>query len=92
MNYTLEISGKVTYHQTNLEKVRRNTHKYVDLPEEVEIQRCHTIVIRDPGEEVHEDELTVSFSSITWLLLRRGLLLCTALDHDDSGSAASSDS
>lgn len=55
----------------------------MDLPEQVEIQRRHTIIISHPREKVHEDQLRIPFSSITRFLLSRSLLLRAAF-HDDN--------
>ena len=73
-----------THHQTNFKEIRGYTHQDVDLTEEVEIQGGHAIVIGDTREEVHENELTVSFASITRLLLR-GCLNFGSTFYDDDG-------
>lgn len=81
-----------TYHQADLEEVRSDTHEDVNLPEEVEVEGRHSIVVRDPGEEVHEDELGVALSSVAWLLVRRGLPLRSAFDDDDGWCTPARDS
>jgi len=73
----------LTYHQTDFEKVRCDAHQNVQFPEKVEIQRRHAIVVGHTREKVHEDELTVSFASVTRLLVLCCLLVRSALDNND---------
>lgn len=80
------------YHQYHLKEVGGDTHQDLDLSEQIEIQRRHAVVIRDAGEEIHQDELAIAFSAISWFLVRRGFLLCSTFDDDDSGGATSSNS
>lgn len=80
------------YHQADFKKVGCYTHEYVDLPEHVEIEGSHPVVVCDTGEKVHQDELTVSLSSVPRFLLRRSLSFCTTLHDDYRGRPATRDS
>ena len=62
------------------------------LSEEVEVEGGHPVVECDAREEVHEDELTVALSSVARLLVRRCLLLRSALDDDDGRCPATRNS
>lgn len=64
----------------------------MDLTKEVEIQRCHAVVIRDAGKEVHKDKLAVAFASIARFLVGSSFRLCPALDNDDGGCATAGNS
>ena len=63
----------------------------MDLAEEVEIEGGHPVVVRDAGEEVHQDQLTVAFAPVTRLLVRRSFCFRSALHDDNRGRPATSD-
>ena len=81
-----------TYHQTNFEEVRRDTHENMDFAEKIEVERCHPVVVCDTREEVHEDQLTVTLATVTRLFVGRGLRFSTTLYDNDGGRAATSNS
>lgn len=81
-----------TYHQADFKEIWRNAHQNMDLPEQIKVQWCHTVVISDSGEEVHKDQLTIPFSSIARFLLRRSLLFRAAFHNDNRGRSSPSDS
>ena len=58
-----------TDHQTDFKEVRRDTHEDIDFSEKIEIQRGHSVVVGDAGEEVHEDQLTVALATIAGFLV-----------------------
>jgi hypothetical protein len=59
----------------------------MNLPEQVEIERGHPVVVRDAREKVHEYELAVAFASVAGLLVLGGFGCCSTLDHDHGGRA-----
>jgi len=75
-------SDSRTHHQANLKVIRGDTHQRLDLSKDIEIQRRHSVIIRDSRKEVHEDQLRIPLSPVS-----RFLVLCfpwhTALDNDD---------
>ena len=81
-----------THHQHYLKKVWRDSHENVDLPKQIEIQRSHPIIVCDTREEIHEDELAITLSSIARLLVDRCLLFRTTFDDDDRWCPTTSDS
>ena len=81
-----------THHEANLKEIRGDSHQDVDLPEKIEVEWCHPVVVGDPREEVHQYELAVSLSTVARLLASGGLGLCTALDDNYRGRPASRDS
>lgn len=70
------------YHETNFKEVWRNTHKDVNLAEQIEVERRHPVVVRNTREEIHEDKLTVTLSPVARFLFCGCLLLSAALDND----------
>ena len=56
----------------------------MNLAEKVEIERRHPVVVGNTREEVHQDELTVSFATITGLLVSCSLSFGTTF-HDNNG-------
>lgn len=58
----------------------------MNFTEHVEVEWGHAIIISDPREEVHQDELTVTLATIAGLLVRR-LGFCSALDNNQRRSA-----
>lgn len=79
-----------THHQADFEEIGRNAHEDMNLPEQVEIERRHPVVVRDMGKKVHQDKLTVALSSITGFLVFGSLLFGTTLDDNDRRRASSS--
>lgn len=61
----------------------------MQFAEEVKVERGHPVVIRDAREEVHQDKLTVAFSSITRFLFSCSFLFRAALDNNNRGCASS---
>ena len=78
------------YHQTHFKEVRSDTHEDMNLPEEIIIQRRHPIVVRDAGEEIHENELAVTFATVSRLLLCSRFSFGTAFYEDDGRGTATS--
>ena len=64
----------------------------MDLPEEIKVERRHSIIVGDPGEAVHQDELTVSLASVARFLVIERLLFGATFDNDDGRGATTSDS
>lgn len=83
-------SSARTHHEANLEEVRRDTHQTLSLSEQVKIKRTHSIVVGNPREEVHQDHLRISFSTIPRLLVFRFFWWST-FDDDDSWCSMSCD-
>ena len=63
----------------------------MDFAEQVEIEGAHPVVVGDARKEIHEDQLTVAFASVTRLLLCRSFLLGTTLHNDDGRCPTTSD-
>ena len=63
------LTGLCTDHQANFKKVRRDAHENVDFAEKIEVQRGHSVIVRDAGEKVHEDQLTVALATVTGFLV-----------------------
>lgn len=61
----------------------------MDLTKQIKVQGGHAIIVCDVSEEVHQDELTIAFSSVACLLLN-GLGLGTTLDDHDGRCATAS--
>ena len=81
-----------SYHENDFKKVWRHTHEHVDFTEKIVIQGSHPIVVGNAGEEVHENQLTVTLATIARLLVCPSFVLCATL-HDDNGwSPATRDS
>jgi hypothetical protein len=74
------------YHQCDFEKVRCDAHEHLNLSEHVVIERTESIVVRDAGEEIHQDQLTIALSTIAWLFLVGGLSFRPAFDDDNGWS------
>src|SRR5712671_5239115 len=64
----------------------------MDLTKEVKIQWCHPVVIGNMRKEVHENQLTVSFSTIPRLLVCRSFMFRAALYNNDGRCPATGDS
>ena len=63
----------------------------MNLAEKVEIERRHPVVVGDAGEEVHQDQLTVTLATVSRLLLGRSFYLRAALDNNYGGRTTTSD-
>jgi hypothetical protein len=63
----------------------------MDFAEEVKIQGCHPVVIRNTRKEVHENQLAIPLATIARFLLRGSFLFGTTLDKNDSRCPATSD-
>lgn len=59
--------AELSYHQADLKEIRSYTHKHMDFTEHVKVEWGHAIIISDPREEVHQDELTVALATIAGL-------------------------
>ena len=84
--------GETTHHETCFKIIRSDAHQGMDFTEEVEVEWCHSVVVGDAREEVHEDKLPVSFATITRLLVLQRLGLCSAFDNDDRRCSSTRDS
>lgn len=73
------------HHETNFKKVWCNTHKDMDFPEKVEVERRHAIIVSYAREKVHQNELAVALSAIAWFLVGNRLCISTTFDDDDCG-------
>lgn len=69
-------------HQDSLVEVWRHTRHKMNLAEEVKVKRSHVIVEDDTRKEIHQDNLTVSLSTIPWLG-RLCLVWGSALDDNN---------
>jgi hypothetical protein len=76
--------GGATHHQTNFKEIWSDTYQYLDLAEEVVIERGHPVVVCDAREKVHENELRIPFAAIAWLLVTDRFRICTAFDENNS--------
>lgn len=82
----------MAHHKAYFKEVGCDTHQYVDFAEEIKIQRCHPIIIRNTRKEIHKNQLTVSLATISGLFIRCGFFLRAALDNNDSWRPATGDS
>jgi hypothetical protein len=83
----MNLLGSCTYHQRNFEKVGSDTHQYLDLSEQIKIQGTHSIVISDTRKKVHQDQLAVPFTTVSWLLVVGSFVFGPALYNDDGWCA-----
>jgi hypothetical protein len=83
---------KITHHEAYFKEIWCDTHQYVDFTEEIKIQRCHPVVIRNTRKEIHENQLTVSLATIPGLFVRCSFFLRAALDNNDGRCPATGDS
>jgi hypothetical protein len=83
---------RITHHEAHFEEIGRDTHQYVDFAEEIKIQRCHPVVIRNARKEIHEDQLAIPLATIARFLVRCSFLFGTTLDNNDSWCPATCDS
>lgn len=81
-----------THHEANFKEIGCDAHQYMNLAEKVEIQRCHSVVIRNARKEIHENQLTVPLATIPGFLVRRSFLFRAALDKYDGRCPATGDS
>lgn len=78
-----------TYHQADFKEIGSDAHQNMDLAEEVKVERCHSVIIRDARKEIHEDELAVAFATVAWFFVGRGLFFSAAFyDHNSGGATA----
>ena len=73
-------SKRNSYHQADFKKIRGYAHKHMDFTEHVKVEWSHAIIISDPREEVHQNELTVALATIARFLIC-GLCFRSALDN-----------
>jgi hypothetical protein len=64
----------------------------MNFAEEIKIQRCHPVIIRNAREKFHENQLTVSLATIPRFLVFSSFLLRAALDNYDGRCPATGDS
>ena len=81
-----------TYHQADLEEVRSYTHEDMDFSEEVKVEGGHPVVVCDTREEIHENKLTVPFSSVSRFLPCSSLCFSSALHYNNRGRPATRNS
>ena len=82
---------KIAHHEAYFEEIGCDTHQRVNFAEEIEIQRCHPVVIRDARKKVHENQLAVPLATIPGFLVRCSFLLRAAFDNDDGRCPATGD-
>lgn len=70
------------HHETSLEEIRRDTHKDLNLPEHVKVQRRHPVIVGYSREEIHQNQLAVAFASIARLLFGLGFPLGSAFNDN----------
>ena len=85
------IDYQIAHHEANFEEIGRDTHQYMDFAEEVKIEGCHPVVIRDTRKEIHENQLAIPLATIARFLVRCCFMFGTTLDNDDGRCPATSD-
>ncbi len=81
-----------THHKANLKEIGRYAHENVDLAKEVKVEGGHAVIVRDAGEEIHQNELTIPLSSVARLLVSGSLGFSPAFYDNDSWCTAASHS
>src|SRR5437879_12106877 len=82
---------QTAHHEAHFEEIGCDTHQRVDFAEEIKIQRCHPVVVRNARKKVHENQLTVPLATIPGFLVRCSFLLRAAFDKDYGRCTATGD-
>jgi len=64
------IQVKITYHQADLKKIGSYAHESMNFAEKIEIKGRHSVIVGHTRKEIHENELTITLSSVTGFLVR----------------------
>src|SRR6201996_2338570 len=88
---SLLIDYQIAHHKAYFEEIGCDTHQYVNFAEEVKIQGCHPVVIRNTRKEIHENQLTIPLATVARLPVRCSFLFSPTLDNNDSWCPSTSD-
>src|SRR4051812_25411066 len=75
------------HHEYKFVKMRTDTNHVFHLMVDLELHGIHGCIIMNTIEELHEDQLGITLTTITWLLTFTGV---TALGNDNIGNDMSS--
>ena len=83
LNFSAAL-GFLTHHEYDLKVIWGDTGQRMEFAKNVVVERTHPVVVCDAGEEMHEDELGITFPSVARFLVFR-LAGHSAFDNDDRG-------